>query len=90
MLRTKHDTAMLKAALTSCSLSGPLAARDICVTLHIPTVSRDKVPPAPHEAVANVVMLTKRVIFLNFYTPKRFYEGDILQARITVVHKQLG
>ena len=50
----KCDTAMLKAALTSCNLSGPLAAKDICVTLHIPTVSRDKVPPAPHEAVANV------------------------------------
>ena len=55
----KHDTAMLKAALTSCNLSGPLAARDICVTLHIPTVSRDKVPPAPHEAVTDVAMLKK-------------------------------
>eukprot|EP00731_Ephydatia_muelleri_P031212 Em0022g726a len=48
-----------KAALTSCNLSGPLAAKDICVTLHIPTVSRDKVPPAPHEAITDVAMLIK-------------------------------
>ena len=59
----KCDTSMLKAALTNCNLSGPLAARDVCVTLHIPTVSRDKVPPAPHEAVTNVVMLKKYILF---------------------------
>ena len=62
---TKCDTSMLKAALTNCNLSGPLAAKDICVTLHIPTVSRDKVPPAPHEAVTNVVML-KKYIYIYF------------------------
>jgi hypothetical protein len=49
--------AMLKAALTDCNLSGSLATRDICVTLQIPTGSRDKVPPAPHEAVTDVLML---------------------------------
>ena len=65
MLWTECDTAMLKAVLTSRNLSGPLAAKDICVTLHIPTVSRDKhkVPPAPHEAVTHVVMLTKSIFY---------------------------
>ena len=57
-LRTVNDMlAMLKTALTGCNLSGPLATRGICVTLQIPTGSRDKVPPAPHEAVTDVVML---------------------------------
>ena len=43
-LRTMSDMlAMLKAALTGCNLSGPLAPETFCVTLQIPAGSRDKV-----------------------------------------------
>ena len=72
---------MLKAALTSCNLSGPLTAKYTCVTLHIPTVSRDKVPPAPHEAVTDVVMLKKE---LNLTTSR----WDILHGTYCRVQMQ--
>ena len=68
MLWTECDTAMLKAVLTSRNLSGPLAAKDICVTLHIPTVSRDKhkVDPTGTTRSSNLCCNAHKEFFLFF------------------------